>query len=80
GSAAGSRGIPGGSHDPSAGPSGAGHLASPASPGSPFSALPSAPEGTWPDPAAVLLTALGPGPRLWERHPGHPEALVVRLG
>ncbi|MFE5795926.1 FHA domain-containing protein [Streptomyces sp. NPDC056503] len=35
---------------------------------------------TWPDPAAVLLTALGPGPRLWERTPGHPEALVVRLG
>ncbi|NEC21759.1 hypothetical protein G3I50_26460, partial [Streptomyces parvus] len=25
-------------------------------------------------------TALGPGPRLWERHPDHPEALVVRLG
>lgn len=80
GSVAGSHGFPGGSHDPSGGPSGAGHLASPASPGSPFSALPSAPEGTWPDPAAVLLTALGPGPRLWERHPGHPEALVVRLG
>ncbi|QGV80348.1 FHA domain-containing protein [Streptomyces ficellus] len=38
-----------------------------------------APE-TWPDPAAVLLTALGPGPRLWERGPGHPEALAVRLG
>ncbi|MFB6833465.1 FHA domain-containing protein [Streptomyces hydrogenans] len=35
---------------------------------------------TWPDPAAVLLTALGPGPRLWERTPHHPEALVVRLG
>ncbi|MFE7460842.1 FHA domain-containing protein [Streptomyces sp. NPDC057554] len=57
-----------------------GHLASPSSPLSPFSAVPSAPEGTWPDPAAVLLTALGPGPRLWERHDGHPEALVVRLG
>ncbi|MFI1221765.1 MULTISPECIES: FHA domain-containing protein [unclassified Streptomyces] len=80
GSGAGSFGSPGGSPDPSAGSSGAGHLASPASPGSPFSALPSAPEGTWPDPAAVLLTALGPGPRLWERHPEHPEALVVRLG
>ncbi|WP_338485201.1 FHA domain-containing protein [Streptomyces sp. SCSIO 75703] len=38
-----------------------------------------APE-TWPDPAALLLTALGPGPRLWERGPGHPEALTVRLG
>ncbi|MET9652758.1 FHA domain-containing protein [Streptomyces sp. NPDC006460] len=35
---------------------------------------------TWPDPAAVLLTALGPGPRLWERGPDHPESLVVRLG
>ncbi|MFE8913632.1 FHA domain-containing protein [Streptomyces globisporus] len=80
GSAAGPSGVPGGSADPLGGPSGAGHLASPASPGSPFSALPSAPEGTWPDPAAVLLTALGPGPRLWERHPAHPEALVVRLG
>ncbi|MEU6124086.1 FHA domain-containing protein [Streptomyces sp. NPDC047123] len=34
----------------------------------------------WPDPAALLLTALGPGPRLWERGPGHPEALAVRLG
>ena len=35
---------------------------------------------TWPDPATLLLTALGPGPRLWERAPGHPEALTVRLG
>ncbi|MCC5477514.1 FHA domain-containing protein [Streptomyces barringtoniae] len=35
---------------------------------------------TWPDPAALLLTALGPGPRLWERGPGHPEYLTVRLG
>ncbi|MFC8789782.1 FtsK/SpoIIIE domain-containing protein [Streptomyces cinereoruber] len=35
---------------------------------------------TWPDPATVLLTALGPGPRLWERGPDHPESLVVRLG
>ncbi|CAM5585499.1 hypothetical protein SBADM41S_10165 [Streptomyces badius] len=52
----------------------------PASPGAPFSAPPPAPEGTWPDPASVLLTALGPGPRLWERRPAHPEALAVRLG
>ncbi|WP_371623752.1 FHA domain-containing protein [Streptomyces sp. NBC_01116] len=80
GSGSASHDFTGGSPDPSGGPSGAGHLASPASPGSPFSALPTAPEGTWPDPAAVLLTALGPGPRLWERHPEHPEALVVRLG
>ncbi|MFI8005377.1 FHA domain-containing protein [Streptomyces sp. NPDC086010] len=42
--------------------------------------VPSAPAGTWPDPATVLLTALGPGPRLWERDTAHPEALVVRLG
>ncbi|GHG80427.1 FHA domain-containing protein [Streptomyces gardneri] len=35
---------------------------------------------TWPDPATVLLTALGPGPRLWERAQDHPESLVVRLG
>lgn len=35
---------------------------------------------TWPDPAALLLTALGPGPRLWERGPDHAEALTVRLG
>nr|WP_262346759.1 FtsK/SpoIIIE domain-containing protein [Streptomyces sp. QL37] len=41
---------------------------------------PAAPAGTWPDPATVLLTALGPGPRLWERDTAHPEALVVRLG
>ncbi|MFF5983698.1 FtsK/SpoIIIE domain-containing protein [Streptomyces olindensis] len=40
---------------------------------------PAVPE-TWPDPAALLLTALGPGPRLWERGPGHSEALAVRLG
>ncbi|ANP57133.1 FHA domain-containing protein [Streptomyces griseochromogenes] len=41
--------------------------------------VPQQPEA-WPDPAALLLTALGPGPRLWERGPGHPEALTVRLG
>ncbi|MFJ8074624.1 FHA domain-containing protein [Streptomyces sp. NPDC096176] len=35
---------------------------------------------SWPDPAAVLLTALGPGPRLWERGAEHPESLVLRLG
>jgi hypothetical protein len=45
-------------------------------------ASPSAPQApeAWPDPAALLLTALGPGARLWERGPGHPEALTVRLG
>ncbi|NEA62213.1 FHA domain-containing protein [Streptomyces sp. SID12488] len=42
-------------------------------------APPQAPE-SWPDPATLLLTALGPGPRLWERGPRHPEALTVRLG
>ncbi|MEU3335294.1 FHA domain-containing protein [Streptomyces sp. NPDC006668] len=45
----------------------------------PVAVGPQAPE-TWPDPAALLLTALGPGPRLWERGPAHPEALTVRLG
>ncbi|WP_010355978.1 FHA domain-containing protein, partial [Streptomyces acidiscabies] len=39
---------------------------------------PTGPE-IWPDPAALLLTALGPGPRLWERAPGHSEFLTVRL-
>ncbi|UFR07478.1 FHA domain-containing protein [Streptomyces sp. Go40/10] len=48
-------------------------------PHAPASGAPRRPE-TWPDPAALLLTALGPGPRLWERGPGHPEALTVRLG
>lgn len=47
--------------------------------GIPADAVPRRPD-TWPDPAALLLTALGPGPRLWERGPGHPEALSVRLG
>ncbi|MFF8946493.1 FHA domain-containing protein [Streptomyces sp. NPDC014864] len=46
---------------------------------SPAPTGPQLPE-TWPDPAALLLTALGPGRRLWERGPGHPEALTVRLG
>ncbi|MEY9875485.1 hypothetical protein ABH931_004986 [Streptacidiphilus sp. MAP12-33] len=36
--------------------------------------------GRWPDPAELLLTALGPGPRLWERGPSHEDALVLRLG
>ncbi|MFJ3673456.1 FHA domain-containing protein [Streptomyces sp. NPDC090106] len=45
----------------------------------PPAAAPQQPDA-WPDPAALLLTALGPGPRLWERGPGHPEALTVRLG
>ncbi|GAA3504011.1 FHA domain-containing protein [Streptomyces prasinosporus] len=48
-------------------------------PPGPGTALPALPE-TWPDPATLLLTALGPGPRLWERGPDHPEALAVRLG
>ncbi|MFF4348977.1 FHA domain-containing protein [Streptomyces sp. NPDC001530] len=45
----------------------------------PLPAVAQSPEA-WPDPATLLLTALGPGPRLWERGPGHPEALTVRLG
>ncbi|MEV6196049.1 FHA domain-containing protein [Streptomyces sp. NPDC051920] len=47
--------------------------------GEPLPAVRRSPE-SWPDPATLLLTALGPGPRLWERGPGHPEALTVRLG
>ncbi|MFE9258242.1 FtsK/SpoIIIE domain-containing protein [Streptomyces sp. NPDC006879] len=34
----------------------------------------------WPDASALLLTALGPGPRLWERGTEHPRMLSVRLG
>ncbi|WP_035848691.1 FtsK/SpoIIIE domain-containing protein [Kitasatospora azatica] len=34
----------------------------------------------FPDPATLLLSALGPGPRLWERGPAHPDALTLRLG
>ncbi|MQS12466.1 FHA domain-containing protein [Streptomyces kaniharaensis] len=34
----------------------------------------------WPDLATLLLNAIGPGPRLWERGPGHPDALTLRLG
>ncbi|KOV83521.1 hypothetical protein ADL01_09755, partial [Streptomyces sp. NRRL WC-3618] len=45
-----------------------------------FADAPSHAPERWPDPATLLLTALGPGPRLWERGPGHPEALTVRLG
>ncbi|MGW4569333.1 hypothetical protein ACWEN3_45830, partial [Streptomyces sp. NPDC004561] len=55
-----------------------GGTAAPAS-AAPTAGAPQRPD-TWPDPAALLLTALGPGPRLWERGPGHPEALTVRLG
>ncbi|MFF4898252.1 FHA domain-containing protein [Streptomyces sp. NPDC001068] len=47
--------------------------------GTPAAHGPAQPD-TWPDPAALLLTALGPGARLWERDPGHPETLTVRLG
>ncbi|MEV0440152.1 FHA domain-containing protein [Streptomyces spectabilis] len=42
--------------------------------------LPESVPEVWPDAAALLLTALGPGTRLWERGPEHPEALAVRLG
>ncbi|WP_282697470.1 FtsK/SpoIIIE domain-containing protein [Streptomyces sp. CC208A] len=60
--------VPGTHPAPAAGPSGAAAPKELAAP------------DTWPDPSAVLLTALGPGPRLWERGPRHPEALTVRLG
>ncbi|GAU67936.1 FHA domain-containing protein [Streptomyces sp. NBRC 110611] len=50
--------------------------------GGPTASAPSGPpaDARWPDAAAILLTALGPGPRLWERGPEHPDALTVRLG
>ncbi|MFD4754898.1 MULTISPECIES: FHA domain-containing protein [unclassified Streptomyces] len=58
-----------------------------AGPAAPEAPLPPAPvplparsPDAWPDPALLLLTALGPGPRLWERGPGHPEALACRVG
>ncbi|MEV1006377.1 FtsK/SpoIIIE domain-containing protein [Streptomyces sp. NPDC049881] len=35
---------------------------------------------TSPDPAAVRLTALGPGPQLWERRRHHGDYLTLRLG
>ncbi|MFG2933887.1 FtsK/SpoIIIE domain-containing protein [Streptomyces achromogenes] len=56
-----------------------GAVPGPAADGNPATGAVPRPD-TWPDPAALLLTALGPGPRLWERGPGHPEALTVRLG
>ncbi|TDB83754.1 cell division protein FtsK [Actinomadura sp. KC216] len=33
-----------------------------------------------PDPAEVLLTATGPRRRLWERRPGDPDVLQLRIG
>ncbi|MFE2644664.1 FHA domain-containing protein [Streptomyces nigra] len=75
------RRLAGGRGEPGPAPDGEYHDDEPAEPSGPTSAgrgsmLPE----TWPDPASLLLTALGPGPRLWERAPGHPEALTVRLG
>ncbi|MET9295591.1 FHA domain-containing protein, partial [Streptomyces sp. NPDC003077] len=48
----------------------------------PHDAAPSGPAAhdRLPDAATLLLTALGPGPRLWERGPEHPDALTLRLG
>ncbi|MFE0640373.1 FHA domain-containing protein [Streptomyces sp. NPDC058877] len=80
------RRLAGGREDlaaPSAGPPAAPapHSGVPLVPGARQGTPGSAPRAdTWPDPATVLLTALGPGPRLWERGQQHPEALVVRLG
>ena len=51
----------------------------PASP-EPPPAEPPEPEPALPDPAAVLLGALGPGPRLWEDEPPRAGALAARLG
>ncbi|WP_454356783.1 FHA domain-containing protein [Streptomyces calvus] len=72
------RRLTGGRQEPQAAEAVDGTADPAAAPGTAATAT-AAPE-TWPDPAALLLTALGPGPRLWERGPGHPEALAVRLG
>ncbi|POX64670.1 hypothetical protein C3492_02645 [Streptomyces sp. Ru62] len=72
------RRLAGGRGEQPAGPEEYDGTAAPAG-GAPAADVSQQPE-TWPDPAALLLTALGPGPRLWERGPEHPEALTVRLG
>ncbi|MFF6812027.1 FHA domain-containing protein [Streptomyces sp. NPDC012403] len=72
------RRLTGGRQEPEAAWAAHGEEGSGAAP-APGATAPAVPE-TWPDPATLLLTALGPGPRLWERGPGHPEALAVRLG
>ncbi|MFC5217530.1 FHA domain-containing protein [Streptomyces coerulescens] len=74
------RRLAGGRAEPGAERDGAYDVDEPVASGGPATANgPRQPE-TWPDPASLLLTALGPGPRLWERAPGHAEALTVRLG
>ena len=35
---------------------------------------------TSPDPATLLMAAIGPGPRLWERRPSDPDYLRLRVG
>jgi S-DNA-T family DNA segregation ATPase FtsK/SpoIIIE len=35
---------------------------------------------TWPDPATTVLTAQGPGGRLWERRPGDDDVLTLAVG
>ncbi|MFD5397634.1 FtsK/SpoIIIE domain-containing protein [Streptomyces sp. NPDC127097] len=66
-------------YEPAGGPGATGADTLDAAPGAEALAGPAA-EERWPDAAAILLTALGPGPRLWERGPDHPDALAVRLG
>ncbi|MFF4753024.1 FtsK/SpoIIIE domain-containing protein [Streptomyces sp. NPDC002514] len=73
------RRLAGGRPDPADGGPGPYDTQDPGPAGGPPPGGPQRPE-TWPDPAALLLTALGPGPRLWERGPGHPQTLTVRLG
>lgn len=68
------RAAPGG--DPVAGPEGA----TGAGPDDGASSLSDDLDRRRPDAAQVLLTALAAGPRLWERGPGHPDALALRLG
>ncbi|HWM38320.1 MAG TPA: FtsK/SpoIIIE domain-containing protein, partial [Streptomyces sp.] len=73
-----------GAASPFAGPAGESHGGGPgpeagAAPGADAAAVVWGAESR-PDPATILLTALGPGPRLWEREPDHPDALTVRIG
>ncbi|WP_037940003.1 FtsK/SpoIIIE domain-containing protein, partial [Streptomyces toyocaensis] len=74
------RRLTGGRQEREAGGTVAGHGTEQEDPATEPALVASVPPETWPDPATLLLTALGPGPRLWERAPGHPEALAVRLG
>ena len=70
-------GPPGGRTEPTHGvrpADAAAARAAPEAPGARGAPGPAA-DDRWPDPAAVLLTALGPGPAALGARPGHPDAL-----